>query len=45
MLNRYDVLGKLTVIGECTGKFIIWLSMIAGCILLWYFVIAFIINS
>ena len=45
MLNRYDVLEKLAILGGLTGRFIVWMSMFAGCILLWYFVIAFIFNS
>ena len=42
MLNKYDVLEKLVVLGGYTGTFMVWMSMLAGCILLWYFVFTFI---
>ena len=42
MLNRYDILEKLTILGGYAGRFMVWMSMLAGCILLWYFVFAFI---
>ena len=42
MLNKYDVLEKLVILAGHTGTFLVWMSMLAGCILLWYFVFAFI---
>ena len=41
MLNKYDILEKLTIFGGYTGRFMVWIGMLAGCILLWYFVFAF----
>ena len=45
MLNKYDVLERLTVVGGYMGHIIVWLGMAAGCILLWYFIFAFVFNS
>ena len=45
MLNKYDVLEKLVILGGYIGRFMVYMSMLAGCILLWYFVFVFIINS
>ena len=42
MLNKYDVMEKLVVLGGLTGKFMVWMGMLGGCILVWYFVFAFI---
>ena len=42
MLNRYDVLDKLVALGGLAGQIMVWISMLAGCILLWYFVFALI---
>ena len=39
----YDLLEMLVMIGGYTGTFMVWMSMIAGCVLLWYFVFIFII--
>ena len=41
MLNKYDVLEKLVVLGGYAGRLMVWMGMLAGCILLWYFVFAF----
>ena len=41
MLKRYDVLEKLVALGGLAGQIMVWISMLAGCILLWYFVFAF----
>ena len=45
MLNRDDVFEVLVIAGGLAGKFMVYMSMLAGCILLWYFVFVFIINS
>ena len=45
MLNKYDVYEGLAMLGGYAGKFMVWMGMFAGCILLWYFVIAFIFLS
>tara|TARA_Y100000310_G_scaffold262860_1_gene272684 strand:+ start:302 stop:442 length:141 start_codon:yes stop_codon:yes gene_type:complete len=42
MLNKYDVYDKLATLGGLTGRFLVWMGMLGGCILLWYFVFAFI---
>ena len=42
MLNRDDVFEVLVVAGGLAGKFMAWRGMLAACILLWYFVFAFI---
>ena len=44
MLNRYDMLERLVILGVYTGRFMVWMGMLAGCILLWYFVFAFILK-
>ena len=41
MLNRYDILEKLVILGGYAGTFMVWMSMLAGCMLLWYLVFAF----
>ena len=45
MLNRDDVFEVLVIIGGLAGKFMVWMGMFAGCILLWYFVFAFILGD
>ena len=45
MLNKYDIMEKLVMLGGLTGKFMVWMGMFAGCILLWYFVFVFIFNN
>ena len=42
MLNKYDIMEKLVILGGYTGKFMVWMGMLGGCILVWYFVFAFI---
>ena len=42
MLNKYDIMEKLVVLGGLTGKFMVWMGMLGGCILVWYLVFAFI---
>ena len=41
----YDFLELMVIVGGHTGTFMVWMSMFAGCILLWYFVFVFILNS
>ena len=38
MVNRYDVMEKLVIIGGYLGYFMVWMGLFAGCIILWYFV-------
>ena len=45
MLNKYDVMEGLIILGGYAGRFMVFMSMLAGCILLWYFVFAFIFSS
>ena len=45
MLNRYDIMEKLVIFIGHAGHFMVWMSMLAGCLLLWYFVFAFIFNN
>ena len=45
MLNIYAIMAKLVMLGGLTGKFMVGMGMYAGCILLWYFVFAFIFNN
>ena len=45
MLNRYDVLEKLIILGGYTGRFIVWMGMLVGCVLLWYFVFTLVFNK
>ena len=42
MLNRYDILEMLVIAGGLAGKFMVWMGMLGGCILVWYLVFAFI---
>ena len=42
MLNRDDVIEGLTILAGYAGRFMVFMGMLAGCILLWYFVFAFI---
>ena len=41
MLNKYDVMARLIVFAGYIGQFMVWMGILAGCILLWYFVFAF----
>ena len=36
----YDFLELMSIIGGHMGNFIVWMGMLAGCMLLWYFVFA-----
>ena len=45
MLNKYDIIEKLVMLGGYAGHFMVWMGMLAGCILLWYFVFAFICRN
>ena len=42
MLNKYDIMEKLITFSGLTGQFLVWMGMLGGCILVWYFVFAFI---
>jgi hypothetical protein len=44
MLNFYDILVKLTEILGVIGKILVYIGMFAGCILLWYLGLSFIIK-
>ena len=44
MVDRDKVFEVLVIIGGCLGNIMIWAAMAAGCILLWYFVFAFILS-
>ena len=44
-MNRYELLEKLATLGGLIGHGMVFLGMMAGCILLWYFVIVFIIKG
>ena len=45
MMNKYDILEKLTIIGGYMGHILVYAGMTAGCILLWYFVFVFIFQG
>jgi len=45
MLSRDNLLDRLTVIGGMLGHVMVFMSMVAGCILLWYFVFEFIFKG
>ena len=45
MLDKYDIVDRLIVLGGYTGRFMVWVGILSGCILLLYFVFVFIINS
>ena len=42
MLNKYDIMEKLITLSGLTGQLFVWMGMLGGCILIWYFVFAFI---
>mgnify|MGYP003141095774 FL=1 len=42
MLNKYDWYERLAILGGYAGQFMVWMGMLGGCILVWYFVFAFI---
>ena len=42
MLNKYDWYKLFATIGGLTGQLLVWMGMLGGCILVWYFVFAFI---
>ena len=44
-MNKYDLLEKLIIIGGYAGNIMVYASMFAGCIMLWYFVFTLIFNS
>tara|TARA_R100001594_G_scaffold145344_1_gene195415 strand:- start:1269 stop:1400 length:132 start_codon:yes stop_codon:yes gene_type:complete len=39
MLNIYDVLEKLIEISGIIGRIFVWIGLISGCILAWYFIL------
>jgi len=41
MLNMYDVLSKAYMIIDKSIMLLVWIGMIAVCILMWYFVFVF----
>ena len=45
MLNRDDISDRLTVIAGILGNLMVFMSMVAGCMLLWYFVFVFIFKG
>ena len=45
MLDKYEVIDRLIILGGYTGRFMVWIGMLAGCILIWYFVFALIFNN
>ena len=45
MLIRDDLLDRIVEIGGKLGHVMVFISMIAGCILLWYFVFVFIFKG
>ena len=45
MLNKYDVFETTANLLGHLGQIIVWLGMLAGCILLWFFVFAFMFNG
>tara|TARA_Y100000310_G_scaffold327638_1_gene394314 strand:- start:1128 stop:1256 length:129 start_codon:yes stop_codon:yes gene_type:complete len=38
MLNKYDVYDKLATTGGLIGRALVFVGMICGCILIWYFI-------
>ena len=45
MLNIYDILEKVYTVLDKFSILLMWLMMSAGCILLWYFVFAFVFSD
>ena len=45
MLDKYDIVDRLIMLGGYTGKFMVWMGMLAGCILLWSVVFAFMFGN
>ena len=45
IMNRYELLEKLAIIGGYMGHIMVYVGMLAGCILLWYFVFVFIFQG
>ena len=45
MLDKYDIVDRLIMLGGHTGRFMVWMGMLSGCILIWYFVFAFIFGN
>jgi|2_EtaG_2_1085320.scaffolds.fasta_scaffold53360_2 hypothetical protein len=45
MLNRDDILERLIIAGGILSNLMIFMSMLAGCTLLWYFVFVFIFKG
>ena len=41
----YDFLDLMIIVGGMLGNVMVWFSLAAGCILLWYFVFTFIFNG
>ena len=44
MLNFYDILVKSTEILGVIGRILVYIGMFAGCILVWYIALHFIIK-
>jgi len=38
MLDRYDIMDKLVILGGYAGRFMVWMGMLGGCILVWYLI-------
>ena len=45
MLNIYDVLEITYKVLDKLGILLMWMMLLAGCILMWYFVFAFIFKG
>ena len=44
MINRDEILEILVIIGGYLGKVMVWVGLISGCIMLWYFVFTLLIK-
>ena len=45
MVNKYDIMERLIILGGYAGKFMVWIGILSGCILIWYYVFAFIFGN
>ena len=45
MINKYDILEKVAELLGRFGQLLVWVGMIAGSLLIWYFVFALIFNG
>ena len=45
MVNRYDLMEKLANIGGLIGRALVFIGMVCGCALMWFFVIRLIQNN